>query len=684
MKRENLLNNKIFKIVLSVGMFMFILLGALSPLLHMPNSLNNKTASATTISEYSSITDIYIYSPAYSTTYNGKIYFVDSYDYMLKICDISTKLYEEPVSLEKYKEYEIKCAESVDAYLFLVFSNSDTSKLVSINLGEDTPAIYETDLEAVYNQIYVSQKAENKFYVALTSSAPIILELDFTEAYSDLAPSVKKVTLTIDYEEIKNSLFKFLIQPQSDSDNVSLIFVYDKKVGFCSVQNFGTEVSGNITVSQRPNLVPLDIEEFNDKQIDYINVNMLYIDLKPYLLISYKETLSVDDTTQSELYSNIYNFNYPNLDTGWEFKGRIASNFNVLTNGSNIIYSEGQSITFKTISSDNFDASVGDTITNPDITITSTLDDMHYYQTKATTNLLLSPWNYNSPILEIPNGTDVICIATATVPPDIEISDYYYCLITTNENGTDKNVTGFIKASNLVQKEEVRVDDEYGHVDGIDYPRITVIPKKTRLYTHPTSIVGTVLDVNNEILFTNDFELIPENSKVEVIDVIYNYKQSNNTQDVLLKVRVNHDMNHEGTIGYITQSSIIKNTDRVEFLVTNATISGDAYVYLDKDESSTIVDVLKSGKTVKILEGRNSHDGYTYIVYNDVFGNECYGYVKNDFLVTDNWTTMQIIGCVLIAVNLGLLVLILVFKYKKLGPHGENYTKNKTENKKQA
>ena len=92
MKRENLLNNKIFKIVLSVGMFIFILLGALSPLLHMPNSLNNKTASATTISEYSSITDIYIYSPAYSITYNGKIYFVDSYDYMLKICDMSTKL----------------------------------------------------------------------------------------------------------------------------------------------------------------------------------------------------------------------------------------------------------------------------------------------------------------------------------------------------------------------------------------------------------------------------------------------------------------------------------------------------------------------------------------------------------------------------------------------------------------
>ena len=49
------------------------------------------------------------------------------------------------------------------------------------------------------------------------------------------------------------------------------------------------------------------------------------------------------------------------------------------------------------------------------------------------------------------------------------------------------------------------------------------------------------------------------------------------------------------------------------------------------------------------------------------------GYILTDTIDTDSWTTLQIIGCVLIAINVGLLILILRFKRNSIGTNGSKY-----------
>ena len=116
-------------------------------------------------------------------------------------------------------------------------------------------------------------------------------------------------------------------------------------------------------------------------------------------------------------------------------------------------------------------------------------------------------------------------------------------------------------------------------------------------------------------------------------------------------------------------------------MITNANIKKDGtYVYTSADSKSVIKDVLKKDQAVQIQGKRNTKNGYTYIKYNDEYGNVLDGYIKTDYVETTSWTTLQILGCVLIAVNIGLLILILLFRKRKIGRDGIKYQKEEKPN----
>ena len=99
-------------------------------------------------------------------------------------------------------------------------------------------------------------------------------------------------------------------------------------------------------------------------------------------------------------------------------------------------------------------------------------------------------------------------------------------------------------------------------------------------------------------------------------------------------------------------------------------------VYLESNTESPVIYVLDKGYRVRINGARNTDSGYTYITFNDEYGNEKNGYILTDTLTSDSWTVMQIIGCVLIAINIGLLILILRFKKNHIGANGSKYIDN--------
>ena len=106
-------------------------------------------------------------------------------------------------------------------------------------------------------------------------------------------------------------------------------------------------------------------------------------------------------------------------------------------------------------------------------------------------------------------------------------------------------------------------------------------------------------------------------------------------------------------------------------------------VYLTAQENSPVIYRLNKNYRVRINGTRDIKTGYTSITFNDEYGNEFTGYIKTDTVGADSWSTLQIIGCVLIAINSGLLILILLFRKHKIGKNGTKFLNSEKENYKQ-
>ena len=163
--------------------------------------------------------------------------------------------------------------------------------------------------------------------------------------------------------------------------------------------------------------------------------------------------------------------------------------------------------------------------------------------------------------------------------------------------------------------------------------------------------------------------IIEDNSEIEVLSVLSNYV-ANNVQ--MIKVRVNKKQ-----VGYIDAKCIRNPSDIKNFVITNATIKNDeTTVYLTASlEATTLSFKLDKGKTVRINGKRDTKTGFTSITFNDEYGNEFSGYIETDYVKADSWSTLQIVGCILIAINIGLLVLILIYRKNHLGNRGQKIEK---------
>ena len=126
------------------------------------------------------------------------------------------------------------------------------------------------------------------------------------------------------------------------------------------------------------------------------------------------------------------------------------------------------------------------------------------------------------------------------------------------------------------------------------------------------------------------------------------------------------------------------NASTPDFIKTNATILKDGTkVYSEASKNSEVKMELQKDKMVYVDGVRDTKTGLTKIIFNDEFGNEITGYIETDYVKTNSWSTLQIVGCVLIAINTGLLVLILIFKKEHIGKYGQKFEKSKKPNYKE-
>lgn len=645
MKRTKLLNKILFLFVAVVLSLNF--LSVLSPTSNSHAQDNQLTIDSSK----------FIYEPSHTTYFEDHIFFIDNYNekYYFKSYNVglSGASYAE---LSQELDFDVCDAFSANNLFFILTEDS----VKFIDLSSETLTIHDLSGEILAKNAYSSlfvYNYEKEFIITLTPT-------DMTKANA----------LIFRFNETENTLSRHEIGNDSKKDsNVSMIATIKiNQTDYCYLY-FGesklqyrelpeTMLSSNfISVSNSP----IEITNSNldsNSMTEVMGVNMISINQenldKEYFLITYKKQISEGIEYYNKIYSydfsqeHNFTFNSANLSEGIQtiyssskylhtYKNYII--YPSLMQNPQIIYSE---IT-PTLIHQNY-------ITNPTPTIDEfDKNDYIIKQTNKPAYLLQNPWDLTSDI-EIPSNIDVIIVGTPLIS-NTSIDNLYYCLYTSiNSDTTYQNNYGFIKSENLDDKNEVSLSD-------LNLANIVKVLPNTSVYELPSKASNIKLEADGKFA-------------VEIIDTMKSYKTGSIEW---IKVKIGN------TTGYIDRNRIKFTSEKVDFITTNATIIKDnTYVYSEANSNSELIynKPLNSGKNVCIEGIRDTKTGYTKIRFNDDYGNEFEGYIKTENLKADNWSQLQIIGSILIAINTGILILILVFKNKKLSKPNSSYIIHDDEN----
>lgn len=604
---------------------------------------------------------IFIRKPSYSVFYNNKIYFLDDADNLLKSYNTTNQSFD-----SKYldlSENKIVDVAFVDNFLYILTTDEVSNYVKRINL--DTLSIdlnFNETVEKAYTTLFASSISfDSKEYALITLSVPH--QTPKMILYDEELKVAEQISIKFDtsHASIIDNIEKTLVY-QDEIKNVHLVFIYNKEIDHFSVNSISSlknlALDDTVVSTMKNTAIPDDLLDMSELLIK--NVGLAKINDKDMIAIAFS-------TSNNEQHIKFYSFNFDDYSQNsikYETKAHCQ-------NAEFISFSD-EYFSYVDIKNQKLyltDMHSGDTATvdNPEYDITYYEEENFIYkETVKLTELYQDPWGAKFETL-IGNQSDVIKIGQAKIVGiNKEITDYDYCLYTSN----NKNHCGFIKSSDLIQKETLS-PKEAGFKELGGKCIVTVWPN-TALYSLPSTITGVLGRPNKDgtySLVSKRITTIEDSSPIQVIDVLCNY-YANNIQ--MLKVIVN-----DSQIGYIDANCVRNPANIRDFVITNATIKKDGTtVYLSPSLDSTVLSFkLDAGKNVRINGKRDTKTGFTSITFNDEYGNEYSGYIETDFIRSDSWSTLQIVGCILIAINIGLLILILIYKKKHLGSRGQKIEK---------
>lgn len=611
---------------------------------------------------------IFIRNPSHSVFYEDKLYFIDETDNLLKIYDKETDSFlSDFIDLSSYNIID---ATFLNGFFYLMTESNEENQIIKINLSSLELSELEITVantnDYSYNTFFAQKVSfDEKDYTLLSISgfrlSPVIALIDNeTDEVLNVFDISFRDTIVSSVDFIK------VLSYQQEDGTAFIIFVYDTTIAYYEVSTLDsiTDLEDNPIGALSSTPIPIEMARaLSDENIT--DVGFMNISSNDYLAIFFSQKDLAGD------FIRLYNFDFDDgIDPitysaefacdNTEFVGICGDYFSVPNKDKQEIY-------FNNIVKVELEDTLllySDFVDNPNYTInyldftSETDNDEIYMKSNKQTEMFSDPWGAKSDII-IDAQTDVLKIGNVVLENDIEIKDYMFCMY----SFAGKNHIGFIKTSDLELKDEILLEDA-GYK-----PRVKVWPN-TRLYTLPTNVTGGIsTSLRSKVLME-----IEDNYEVEVLDIITGYV-ANGTKMIKVKVNGLH-------IGYIEEKCISNPSEVIKFVITNATIQKDnTVVYHEANKDSTALTfTLSAGKNVRINGKRNTDTGWTSITFNDEYGNEFTGYIETDFVKADAWSTMQIIGCVLIAVNFGLLILILMYKKNHLGNNGHKIEDETEEN----
>lgn len=272
-----------------------------------------------------------------------------------------------------------------------------------------------------------------------------------------------------------------------------------------------------------------------------------------------------------------------------------------------------------------------------------------YYKVLENTNLISTLGTTST--VAVDANTYVVEIASSTLSDGTVLVGYKYVLfVELYQDEHDiwqyQNHYGYILDDSSILKQ----------IETPSTLEIVKVENNTPVFEYPS--VETDQDQtnhSNRIIHT-----LSATTTVNVISYLGEYKTGINDQPHQVSYAL---IESNGHIGFIDVSHITSNDQRVINTMPNAKITNGTPVYEEADLNSTIIGELESGKNVRII-GRRDSNGFVKIAYNNDLGYYYEGYVKAYNVRSNSFTTLQIVGTVLVVLNIILLVVLIATRRK--------------------
>ena len=570
-------------------------------------------------------------------TYGTNIYVYDEFDQTIKIIDSQTKKFKQDHASYKFEALkdlivfeDVLMMFSSENHQFSCILANDFSKSVSFDQsGLTTIETAKTiELITIDEQSYILLCPENPtssyFEIAKISkieeSESTTIELTDIKTFSvqsgfaSLIPTYEDIYIT-EYESnihimvvTSANIFSFIVNPSDiKSEYTNIISV----TGFSVDANDKILDISNITFSDETSLIAIT----KQSKIEFFNIEVSVENGGTEVTITL--TQDVDKTVE------ITEF----VPTGASGHSSLIALFS--TEDKNIkIYN------FAEQNQENLEIE----IENPIITekLFENVADFKYVKVKQ---------GVSANIYSLPYDTEALCVATQNTNIVVlgqgvdqfnsPIYGWDFVMLSSLDN--TRNYYGYIKSENIQELETKEYNREYATVQAY-----------SKLYSLPS----TYSDLKNSVIMD-----IPSNSRLEILSGLNDYSSLGNKY---LLVKVNGDK-----IGFINRARLVNITDLNEKIIPNATVMRDnSEIFTDTSEARQTILTLNKGTRVKVIGKRDTITNFTKITFSDEEGNQYTGYIYTYNLEPDSWTMMQIIGTILILVNIILLVIIICLKNK--------------------
>lgn len=288
--------------------------------------------------------------------------------------------------------------------------------------------------------------------------------------------------------------------------------------------------------------------------------------------------------------------------------------------------------------------------TSPTPNITPATEHKYLEVNTGTASLYTSPFAI-VPLFEVSAGTRLVAIAD----DEPEFAGYYYCLYT--KDNTNQYL--YLKKDSSIRE----------------------LPKTTPAYT-----MGKVIGSNQTPVFR-----LPSSITDEKNTILENLQTNTEVTQIVLQIVKNSKdesfycvRTPSGNTGYIryTQMSSANSQIATKKVKCNGRTKRDTTMYLSpssdaqttySDEQIAEFETLDIAKNtrLKLLEEISAGNEFTKAIYQDDDGKQFLGYVKTEDVKADKLTPLQIIGIILVAINIVLLIVIIIFR--------KSFAKSKTQ-----